>query len=266
MRTKKNKSFYTDIRKKSKDIDILDFVKVPSFSKSQKNDILKLKGKTIDDELVDLLKKRSTGLKHTPQDDYYNFINQEWLENVKKNADKHKTFYVKQDDIRIIQENTAHNLLKILKMNDKQKKVFNSFKEINRSNMIRHIKELDISLQTIFKKNNFYELMAFMHRNPLFASSFPIYWNMGTNLKNSKYYCNNIYPASLTIFDNTLYFPVSPSDKKRQDYQKKLYASYSSYVKDIFDNQLKDQIDFMKIFRINRINVHTYNYTKDTFK
>jgi putative endopeptidase len=193
---------------------------------------LTLNGKSIDDEFITLLKQRKKKLKYTPRDNFYGYINQMWIDNVNKNASRKKTFYTKQDDIRIMQEDTISSLLKVLKMNATQKKVFDSFKRLDSSYITKHIQTLDHSLKNIFARNDFYELMAFMHKNPLFSSSFPLVWVMAENLKNSKYYCSTIYPASLTLFDNMYYFPISSKDPKSK-YQKKLLEHYKKYVSEI---------------------------------
>lgn len=234
-KTKKN---YNAIRKNSSSIDILDFVKVPDFDPREQNKILKVSGKNIDKELIDLLKGRIRRMKYNRKDDFYSFINQDWLENIEENAKKKKTFYVKQDDIRIIQEDTAYSLLKVLKMNHRQKMVFDSFRNINSQHMTKHIHNVSNMLQSIFSRNNFYELMAFVHKNPLFSPAFPISWTMSTNLKNSKCYCNNIYPANLTFFDYAFYYPIPPSNKKKHDYQQKLVKSYDTYINQMFQKCL----------------------------
>jgi len=231
---KTRKNYYNAIRNNSSKIDILDFVKVPEFNPKEENDILKVSGKNIDSELISLLKNRAAKMKYNVKDDFYSFINEDWLENMQANVKKKKTFYVKQDDIRIIQEDTVNSLLKVLKMNHKQKLVFESFKNIQSSHMVSHIQTLSRTLKSIFARNNFYELMTFIHKNPLFSSAFPISWVMTMNLKNSKYYCNNIYPANLTFFDYAYYSPIPPSDKKKHDYQQKLYTGYHTYISQMF--------------------------------
>jgi len=224
----KTRKFYSGIRTTPTKFNILDFVKVPKFNKTQKNHLLSVTGKTIDDEFIKLLRNRNKKLKYTPKDNFYGFINQMWIDSVNKNATKKKTFYTKQDDIRIMQEDTIYSLLKVLKMNPTQKMVFNSFKKLSTDNINTHIKNLSTSLKSIFARNDFYELMAFMHKHPLFSNSFPIVWTMGEDLKNSRCYSNNIFPASLSLFDNAYYFPIQGDSKTA--YQKKLLDHYSKYI------------------------------------
>ena len=85
------------------------------------------------------------------------------------------------------------------KLTANQKKVFDSFKKIDSKNLTKHVNEMLESLNKIFSNNNFYELMVYMHKNPLFSLDFPIKWEMIPNLKNSKIYCNSlscVYPIS----------------------------------------------------------------------
>jgi len=230
MKTRKN--FYKDWRLHPKKFKMVDYVKVPVFTKKEKKEVTMVFGKTIDKELIELFDKRSSDL--SPINDFYSFVNELWLKNVNKLATYKKTFYVKQDNIRIMQENTAYSLLKILKLDSNQKKVFDSFKNLNSSYMLKHITELKTSLEEIFSRDNFYELMAFMHKNPLFSSSFPIIWEMDANLKNTKFYCNTLSSSNLTFFDIAFYETIPQSDKKRHEYQKELFKKYEIYIKDIF--------------------------------
>ena len=230
MKTRKN--FYRDWRLHPKKFKMVDYVKVPQFTKKEKKEATMVLGKTIDKELIELFDKRNSDL--SPINDFYSFINELWLKNVNKLATHKKTFYVKQDNIRIMQENTAYSLLKILKLDSNQKKVFYSFKHLNSSYMLKHITELKTSLEEIFSRDNFYELMTFMHKNPLFSTSFPIIWEMDANLKNTKLYCNTLSSSNLTFFDIAYYETIPPSDKKRHEYQKELFKKYEIYIRDIF--------------------------------
>lgn len=230
MKTRKN--FYKDWRLTPMKFKIVDYVKVPIFTKKQKKEVTMVLDKTIDKELIKLFNLRNTNL--SPRNDFYSFVNELWLKNVNKLATKKKTFYIKQDNIRIIQEDTAYSLLKVLKLDSNQRKVFDSFKNLESSHMLKHIAKLKTSLEEIFSRDNFYELMAFMHKNPLFCLSFPILWEMNLNLKNTQLYCNTISECNLTFYDYSFYEPIPPSDKKRHDYQKELFKKYEIYIKDIF--------------------------------
>jgi len=229
---KTRKNFYKNWRKAPTKFNMVDYVKVPSFTKKQEKEVTMVFDKTIDEEMVELFKLRNSKL--MPQDDYYTYVNELWLKNVNRLANQEKTFYVKQDNIRIMQEKTAYSLLSVLKMNPNQKKVFHSFKNIDSTHMTKHVDEMKQSLQTIFDKDNFYDLMVFMHKNPLFSSSFPLIWEMSENLKNSKVYCNNLVSCNLTFFDFAYYENISKKDKKRYDYQQELFKKYETYIKDIF--------------------------------
>ena len=161
---KTRKRFYSGIRTNPTSFNILDFVKVPTFDTSQKRNALKVTGKTIDDDLIGLLKNRDRKLKYTPRDNFYGYINQLWIDNVNKNATKKKTFYTKQDDIRIMQEDTIYSLLKVLKMDPMQKRVYESFKHIDTQHIISHIDNLKTSLQQIFAKNDFYTFKQYINK------------------------------------------------------------------------------------------------------
>lgn len=230
MKTLKN--YYRDWRMSPKKFKMVDYVKVPVFTKKQKKEETMVVGKSIDTELIELFKLRDSKL--SPKEDFYTYVNELWLKNVENLAKYKKTFYVKQDNIRIIQENTAYSLLKVLKLNPNQKKVFQSFKQIDSSHMTKHISELKESLAEIFSRDNFYELMTFMHKNPLFSTSFPIIWEMNANLKDTQFYCNTLSSCELTFFDFAFYEKIPPSDKKRHDYQIELYKKVKIYIDDIF--------------------------------
>jgi putative endopeptidase len=258
MKTKKN--LYRELRTNPKKNKMVDYVKVPVFTKKQKKEVTVVLRKTIDDGLIELFKRRDVKL--SPKNDFYSFVNEIWLKNVNKRANHRKTFYVKQDNIRIIQEDTAYSFLKTMKLDSKQQKVFDSFKKMDSSHMSHHIGGLKISLQELFSRNNFYELMAFMHETPLFSSCFPLIWDMNVDLKNPKIYCNTISSCNLTFFDFAFYEKIPAGDKKRYKYQQELYKKYEIYIKDIFKS-LGINVDYKEILECEKRLVKCFEGTME---
>ena len=256
MKTRKN--FYKDWRLNPNKFKMVDYVKVPIFTKKQQKEVTMVLEKTIDKELIELFKMRNSNL--SPKDDFYSFVNELWLKNVDNLAKHKRTFYVKQDNIRIIQENTAYSLLKVLKMDSNQRKVFDSFKKLESSHMLKHIDNLKTSLEDIFSRDNFYELMTFMHKNPLFSTSFPVVWEMNVNLKDTRVYCNTLSSCNLTFFDFAYYETIPADDKKRHEYQKELYKKYEIYIKDIFKT-LEMNISYTDILECEKSLVRCFDGT-----
>uniref|UniRef100_A0A6C0HR00 Peptidase M13 C-terminal domain-containing protein n=1 Tax=viral metagenome TaxID=1070528 RepID=A0A6C0HR00_9ZZZZ len=254
---KSRKNFYRDLRIKPKKFKLLDFVKVPIFTKKQKREVTKIHSKkTIDSDLIKLFEMRDSKIQ--PQNDFYTYVNELWIKNVNKVANDKKTFYVKQDNIRIVQEQTSYSLLSVLELNSNQKRLYDSFKNIESSHMIGHVREMKESLRSIFDKNNFYELMVYMHKNPLFSWSFPIRWDMSINLKNTKVYCNTLSSSDLTFFDFAYYEQIPKEQTTRHMYQQKLIKNYEIYIKNIF-KCLEININHTDIFECESSLVQCFN-------
>ena len=229
-KTKKN---YLQMRKNPTDVDILSFAKIPRYSPAITQKMLRVTG-TIDKEIIQLLKEKDK-LKETPEDNYYGYINQPWINSMRLETKKHKTFYVKHDDVRILQEKVANDMITITKKvaTIPMKTLFESFRDL-KTDIKSHIGELHSDFQVLFSKNNLIDLLVYLHKTPLVSEASPISWSMGVDLKDTRYFINSIYPAQTSFFDNSYYFDIPKSDNSRHNYQIKLRNNFHHYVKRIF--------------------------------
>jgi hypothetical protein len=84
------------------------------FEKTFKHN-LKTENKNIERSLVKLFKTPFTPAKFTPKNDYYTYINYQWIEDKTKELEKKNKYYVQVDSFRIIQEKVYYELIDYVK-------------------------------------------------------------------------------------------------------------------------------------------------------
>lgn len=234
MKTKKHQRGKKNITQ-----SILQFVKIPKYNPSEIQTILKVPENDIDEELKKMFHYNSPSI--LPQDDYYGYITNDWVKNMKNYIKTHNTYYVKQDDVRIIQANVCSTLVKLTldyveKSKDKRvKQVYTSFKECHSSLLKKHIQQTTTDLETILNTKQFMDLLVYLNKMPIINESAPITWTMDKNLKNPKVYSNYLYPGTLTFYDYSLYEDFTktptPADVK---HKKEYLRLYEIYIQRIF--------------------------------
>ena len=118
-----------------------------------------------------------------PQDDYYGYITNDWVKNMEKYIKTHNTYYVKQDDVRIIQADVCTTLVKLThdyveKSKDKRvERVYTSFKECHSSLLKGHIRQTITDLDAVLN-GQFMDLLVYLNKTPIVNESAPITWTM----------------------------------------------------------------------------------------
>jgi hypothetical protein len=123
MRTKKSRYIKNKTQKniKKKELRLVCKNKASSIEAFEKNfekglgQNLTKENNIIQRELIHLFKVPFTPSKYTPRNDYYTYINYEWITNQTKQLQKTQKFYVQVDSFRIAQEKVYYELIDITK-------------------------------------------------------------------------------------------------------------------------------------------------------
>ena len=215
------------------------------FEKSSQFNLIK-DHKNIEKHLVDLLNKPFSPSKIKVADDFYTYINHQWIESEGKEIVKQNKFYVQIDSFRIVQENVYHELMDIVneycktektKRSTLVKNVYDSFISYNPSTAKQNITRVKDDIDSLLDGGDVYKLLASINKNEIVSWGCPIVWNMSADEKNASVYRNYITPSRLTLYDYQLYITEYGSKQEIQ-YKKQLKNRYLQYLNDLFDGCL----------------------------
>ena len=205
---------------------------------------LKKHNKDTEDELIKLFKTPFTPTKYRSQDDYYTYINYQWLSNKTEELKSKLKHYVQIDSFRVTQEKVFYELINIVKEYIKTNKsrkakaikcVYESLYNLdNKSaeNFVKYYVELtDKRIAT----GNIYEILGGFNKNEIIAWGSPIVWSVLTDEKNVKVYRSTISAPQLTIYDYELYIEDEADEQDTKKYKKEFKQRFLSFIEEMFD-------------------------------
>ena len=214
----------------------------------------------LEEEIISNLKKASiTYSKFKPNDDFYSYVNEIWLNEYKEKTNKE--YLVQIDSYRIIQDKVYRELLEIVEKYISNPTTKNTKFGISLSNFyhsqikfitdkqitdhaIKYLSEID---ELMKKKDNLWKLLAKLNNSEIYQWASPFVWTMSVDGYHPDKYKSNISPGKLTLNDVTLYL----NDGTNVYYKKKHIKKYLTYLENLFENvfgkkhgfQIKDVYD-----------------------
>lgn len=210
----------------------------------QKGKNLVKENENVEKQLIKLFKTPFTPSKIKPTDDYYTYINYQWIAEKTKELKKESKYYVQVDSFRIVQEKVYYDLINIIenyiKDNNTQKSnalknVYNSLLELNPDKAKHHVRMVTTILDKFIKENDLYKLLAELNKNEIISWGAPLVWNVMKDEKNAKLYKTLISAPQLTIYDYELYVMDNKEDQDTREYRDTFKKKYFEFVKKTFD-------------------------------
>lgn len=176
----------------------------------------------IEKNLVKMFKTPFTPSKYTPKNDYYTYINYQWISDKTKELQQKSKYYVQVDSFRITQEKVYYELIDIIKdyikTNDSAKS--RAIKNLYESMLYLDNKEAEdqVSYTMQYKidkavtEDNLYWLLAQINQNETISWGCPIAWSVSKDSKHSEIYKSNISAPQLTIYDYMIYVDDETAD------------------------------------------------------
>lgn len=197
-------------------------------------------------QLVKLFKTPFTPTKHKPQDDYYTYINYQWLEATKQKLKKkeEQKYYVQVDSFRVTQEKVYWELMDIVKdyikkYNNRKsiaiKNVYESFLNLDNKSAEKFAKFYLSLTEERIKSGNIYEILGGQNQNEIISWGCPIVWSVLTDEKNTKIYKSTISAPQLTIYDYEIYIEDTKDDQNTEKYKKEFKTRFLKYIDAIFN-------------------------------
>ena len=212
------------------------------FEKTIKNNLNKY-NTNIEKDLIRLFRKPFSPKSITPQDDYYNYVNFQWIETQSEKIKKESKFYVQIDSFRIAQENVYYELMEMTKKYIKTNKgplsktvsnVYKSFLNYNHKLAQQNVATAIADINTILDTGTVYDMLTHINGNEVVSFGAPFVWSMLQDEKNSEQYRCYITAPRLTIYDYTIYI-TDMGTPSEQAYKRSFKKRYLEYLKELFD-------------------------------
>jgi putative endopeptidase len=210
-----------------------------SFSKN-----LKGHHKNMEKELIKLFKTPFTPTKYKAQDDYYTYINYQWLSDKTKELKTKLKHYVQIDSFRVTQEKVYYELMDIVKeytKNNNSKKataiknVYESLYKLDNASAENFVKYYVNLTDKRIASGNIYEILGGFNKNEIISWGSPLVWNVLKDEKNVKYYKSTISAPQLTIYDYELYIEDTTEDQNTKQYKREFKRKYLEFIETMFD-------------------------------
>ena len=213
------------------------------FEKTIKSNLSKY-NTNIEKDLIRLFRKPFSPKSITPQDDYYNYVNFQWIETQSEKLKKESKFYVQIDSFRIAQENVYYELMELTKEYIKTNKnapksktinnVYKSFLNYNQASVKQNVASAVAEIDAILDTGTVYTMLSHVNGNEIVSFGAPFVWSMLQDEKNSEQYRCYITAPKLTLYDYTLYI-LEMGTPAEQKYKRVFKARYLKYLQDVFD-------------------------------
>lgn len=174
-----------------------------------------------------------------PQNDFYDYINYQWLKNV--TVDEQQKYIVQIDNFRLIQDKVYRELDTIITdyiktHNDKLAQNLKNFRtsvlEMNSKSYSRKLAvDAIATIQNFVKLNNPWKLLAYFNSDEMLCNSAPFVWSMNPDEKNSRVYISYVTSHKFELADLSIYY----DDGTELAYKNKYRIEYKKYIKQIFN-------------------------------
>jgi putative endopeptidase len=174
-----------------------------------------------------------------PENDFYSYINYQWLQNV--TVEQRQKYIVQVDDFRLTQDKVYRELDEIIvnyyethhdKLAQNLKNYRKSVLEMNPKQYSRKLAVDAVeTIEHLFESKNPWKLLAYFNSDEMICNSAPLVWSMDPDEKNSKVYRCHIAPHNFELADLNIYY----NDGTDMSYKKKYREEYNKYIKQIFN-------------------------------
>ena len=205
---------------------------------------LKKQHQNAETELIKLFKTPFTPTKYTSKNDYYTYINYEWISNKTKEIKSDLKYYVQVDSFRVTQEKVYYELIDIVKdyiKTNKSRKataiknVYESLYNLDNKAAEDYVKYYTTLTDERIASGNIYEILGSINKNEIVSWGCPLVWNVLRDEKNVKVYKTSISAPKLTIYDYVIYIEDVADDQDTKKYKKEFKRKYLEFIETMFE-------------------------------
>ena len=229
-----NRLFRESIIKKLKKLPT-SMTNIATYSKVLKKEIVKLKNNK----------------KNQPNQDFYDYVNEQWIKSQTNELKDKPKYYVEIDDFRIVQDKVYREVMEYTKTfikdnpNSKKSKsinaVANCIQKGNNKKGKHHCQEILKQVTNFIEEDDMYGLLAYTSQDEIFAWQSPIVWTVRPDEKNVKKYISHLSPPELGIYDYYIYIDDDKDDDKTKRFKKEFRAKYFEFIENTFKKVLPEE-------------------------
>jgi len=199
------------------------------------------------DELNEIFKDSydKKKMKYRPNDDFYSYINYEWLEKKLKKLMGTRKYFPQYDDFRVVQDKVYNEVIDLTlnycKNHDTEKSrsiknLYDSFRNTTVKEALHECNDVSKQIDSILNKegNDYIDMLIFTNLNEIYSWGSPLEWNVLPDEKNVKKNISHLSPGRLTINDYTVYIELPTDRVEERKYKKELKDKYIGYIHKIF--------------------------------
>ena len=200
--------------------------------------------KELEHKLTNLFKTPFTHSKYTPKNDYYTYINYNWINEKTQEFKNKMTYYVQIDSFRITQEKVYYELIELVKEYIKNnnshkanaiKSVYNSLYNLDNTSAKNYIQYYLKLTNERIATGNIYNILGSQNKNEIISWGSPLVWTVLKDEKNVKYYKSTISAPKLTLYDYELYIENNTDDKPTKKYKSNMKRKYIEFISNMFN-------------------------------
>jgi putative endopeptidase len=177
-----------------------------------------------------------------PEDDFYDYINFQWLKDV--SLESQQKYITQIDDFRLTQHQVYEELNGIIldyiknnknKLAKNLKYFYDSVIKMNSKEYTKRLaKEAIKTVDDFIAEGNPWKMLAFFNSDEMIAHKAPFVWALNPDDKNTKVYTCYVSAHQFTILDLAVYY----DDGKDVEYKKKYRSEFKKSCQKIFDTLL----------------------------
>ena len=248
-------------------------------------------------EFVKQLLSKFTPDSIKPENNFYDYINYQWLKNVSL---KSQQKYITQiDNFRLTQHQVYEELNDIIldyiknnnnKLSKNLKNFYNSVIKMNPKGYTKRLaKEAVKTVDNLIAEGNPWKMLAFFNKDEMISYKAPFVWSLNPDDKNTKVYSCYLSPHQFTILDLAVYYDdgkdVHYKNKYRKEFQKSCQKMFNSLLgpnefhgKDIYDVEVdifnalgciditsKDEESYNKIYGTEALSKYGFNWKEFSY-
>ena len=174
-----------------------------------------------------------------PEDDFYDYINYNWLKEV--SLEEQQKYITQIDDFRLTQDKVYRDLNEIIldyiknhknKLATNLKNFYNSVIHMNSiSNSKKLAKEAVQTIDGFIQGKNIWNLLAYINSDEMISSSAPFVWSVNPDNKDPEKFRCYINSHTFVLADLNVYY----DNGTEIEYKKKYRSQFKKYCKKSFD-------------------------------
>lgn len=251
--TKKRRNIQRrDLTEKQRNIICKQYPVIPNHFESKVEELFKKNKMNInlatyhlEKQIVHDLKKAVSPSNIHPNDDFYSYINERWLQNI--SVEESQKYIVEIDNFQLTQDKVYRELIEIIEnfINDSSnsqskrmncvKNAYHSFQIKNNMSQSRKLTtQILDKIDRIINKGDIWQMLAFSNSNEIVSNGSPFVWSINPDDKNPEIYTCYLESPELSL-PNNIYYDFNTDTENTKKIKKSYRDAYFKYLKNLFE-------------------------------